>query len=126
MNVLTLIVGLLLYFHLHAMSIGISVLANARHLPAYLHVWLIGLNYKCIALHLFLHNGLGKGSDHRELVVEVLIQRIEIGWHCNSSISVSISNNVAVVDVHHIRTLHEGMIEILVGRIKRMVNLEST
>jgi hypothetical protein len=71
-------------------------------------------------------HGLGELSQDRELIAEVAVEGFEPVGQGDDRIARRVCNHVAVVDVHHIGRLHERVIEVLVRRIKRIVNLERT
>src|SRR6185369_17294122 len=63
-------------------------------------------------------------ADHRELVAVVPVERAEPGGQLDHRLALRVGGDVAVVEVHHVRRLDEGVIEILVGRVERVVDLE--
>src|SRR5580700_11937985 len=72
------------------------------------------------------HDGLGELTDHRELVTEISIERLEPIWQSDGCQARAVRRDVAVIDVLHVRRLHERMIEVLICRIERVVDLERT
>src|SRR5205085_10260534 len=59
-----------------------------------------------------------------QLVPEVAVEGLEPGRHGDGGFPVSVGGDVAVVDVHHVGALHEGVVQVLVRRVQRIVYLE--
>src|SRR5450755_246858 len=106
------------------MCVGPRVVANASHLPGNLHVGLVGLDCETVIGNLAGHNGLGKLSHHRELITKVAIEGFEPFRQRDHGVALLIRDHVAVVDVHHVRGLDEGVRQVLVGGIERVIDLE--
>jgi len=70
------------------------------------------------------HDGLRKLADHRQLVTEIAVESAEILGEHHRRIAVSVRDDVAAVDVHHVRRLDDRMVEVLVGRIQGMIDAE--
>src|SRR5204863_1387871 len=77
-----------------------------------------------VLLDLPFDDRLGELAEDRELVAEVLVQRLEVGGKLDRGSPVAAGGDVAVVDVHHVGALDEGVAQRLVERIERMVDLE--
>ena len=63
-------------------------------------------------------------ANRRELVTEVTVQSLKPLRHLNHCPPLPIRHYVAVVDIHHVRRFDKGVVEVFVGRIQGMVNLE--
>src|SRR5208283_1550395 len=70
------------------------------------------------------HHGLGELTDYRELITEVSIERLEPIWQGDGCQAGAVRRDVTVVDVFHIRRFHEGVVEVLVFRIERVIDFE--
>ncbi len=67
--------------------------------------------------------GVGFVND-RELVFEVRVQCREPVWKCDGCVAGFVGGGVAVVDVHHVRGFDEGVVEVLVVGVERVVDFE--
>ena len=63
-------------------------------------------------------------TDDRQLVAEVAVERLEVRRQLDGREALAVGGDVAVVDVHHVRRLDEGVLQVLVRRIERVVDLE--
>jgi len=99
-------------------------MSDAGHLPGNLHGGLVSLDGEAIILDLVLHDGLSKLTDDRQLVSEIAIEGFKIVRQDDRGVAVGVGSDIAIIDVHHVRAFDEGVVEELVGRIKRVVNLE--
>src|SRR5580698_246141 len=124
MQIMTLVLRRLLHFHLDAMGVGPRVLTDAGHLPGNFHSWLVGLDGEAAVVHFCRDHGLRKLADHRELIAEIHIESLEPGRHADDGGSAAIRGDVAVVDVQHVGRLDEGVVEVFVRRIQRMIDFE--
>ena len=57
--------------------------------------------------------------------MEVLVEGFEPGRQLHPSLAVIIQGGSAVVNIGHFRALHEGMEQVLVGWVERVVDLEA-
>src|SRR5437899_2861956 len=62
--------------------------------------------------------------NRRKLVSEILIQSLKPIRERDNGLTVRSEDDDAIIDILHVRALDEGVIEVLVGRIERMINLE--
>src|SRR5262249_13391585 len=111
-------------FDRDAVGISEGVLPDASHLPGDLDVRLVSLDREAMARDLAPDEGLRELADDRELVAEVAVERLEVIGQSHGRFAVGAGRYDAVVDVHHIGRFDERVVEIFVGRIERMVNLE--
>src|SRR5262249_55452930 len=102
MQVVTTLSRRLLFFDRDAMSVCISVLAYACHLPRDLNISRICLDREAVVLDFTSHYGLGELADDGELVPKITIQRIKPIWERDYCLAAPIGGDVAVVDVHHV------------------------
>src|SRR5262249_50201560 len=95
------------------------------HLPRHLHARRSARNLEVIVADLFGDvEGGTRGPDRRQQIAKVAIERPEPFRQLHDSFSGGIESNDAIIDVHHVRRLNEGMIKVLVSRIDRVVDLE--
>src|SRR5208282_3425790 len=78
MQVAPLLLWRLFYFHLDAVGVGISVMANASDLPGNLHVRLAAADDETVVRNLTRHNRLCELTDDRELITEVLVEGLKV------------------------------------------------
>src|SRR5208282_1756817 len=116
----------LLLFDGNAMSIGPGILADAGHLPGNLHVGFVRLDTESTVSYLTGHDCLCELADDGELIAEIAVQGFKPLWQGNYGIALRIGDDISVVNVHHVRGFDEGVVEILVGGIERMIDLERT
>jgi hypothetical protein len=72
------------------------------------------------------NGGLRKLTDNGELISEIPIQGLKPFGQIDHRDSFAVSGHIAIVDIHHVRRFDERMIEVLVGRIEWVVDLEGT
>jgi hypothetical protein len=108
----------------NAVSVGPRVLPDAGDLPRDLHVRFVTLDGEPVIGHLAGHDGLRELSHNCELIPEIAVEGFEPLGQGNDGFAGSVGGHVAVVDVHHVGRLHESVIEVPVGGIERMVDLE--
>jgi hypothetical protein len=123
-KIVTPLARVFLHFYRDPVRIGPGILADAGDLPGNLHVRLVRPDAELMVGHLAAHDGLGELSDHRELVAEVAVESFEPVRQGHNRSALGIRRRIAVLDVHHIRRFDERMIEALVRRIERVVDLE--
>ncbi len=116
----------LLLFDGNAMGIGPGVLTDAGHLPGNLHVGFVRLDTESTVSNLTGHDGLRELADDSELIAEIAVQGFKPIRQMNYGIALRIGDHVAVVDVHHVRRFDEGVVEVLIGGIERVIDLERT
>jgi hypothetical protein len=112
------------FFDLDAVFVGISILAHARHLPTDFYIRRVGADREAVAFDLVCHNRLREGADDGELIAEVTVQGLEVIRQCDYRLAIPISRDVAVLDVHHVRGFDEGVVEVFVFGVERVVYLE--
>jgi hypothetical protein len=64
-------------------------------------------------------------ANDRQLVAVITVERGEVIGQLYGRLAPVIGGDVAVVDVQHLWRLDEGMREVLVRRVKRVVNLKT-
>src|SRR5450432_1909748 len=109
----------------NAVSVGPCVLPDAGDLPGNFHVRLVSLDAEASIRHFSCDNGLRECTDDGELVAEIPVQSLEPVGHGHDGIALRVRSHIAVVDIHHVGGFDEGVIEILLRGIERMVDLES-
>jgi hypothetical protein len=123
-QIMTLVRLGLLNLHGNAMRLGPGVLPDAGHLPGDFHVRLVRPDGEHIVVDLGSHDGMGKLADRRQLIAEIAVQRFEPAGQRDRGVAPAVGDDGAVVDVFHVRGFDEGVIQVLVGRVQRMVDLE--
>src|SRR5579859_8238851 len=106
-----------------AVGIGVGVLAYAGHLPGNLASgratgdleMIVGYFIRDIKIWTWRPDGC-------ELIAEVAVQGAEPVRQCDHSLALAIESNHAIVDIHHVGALDEGVVEVFVGRIERMID----
>ena len=63
-------------------------------------------------------------ADNRELIAELEVESLKVVGHLDHRFPAFVGSHIAVVDVHHVRRLNEGVIEILILSVERVVDLE--
>src|SRR5579859_1007056 len=106
-----------------AVSISPCILSYTSDLPGYFNAGLVRLDDKGVAGDLGGDNGLRKLADRCELVTEVAIKRLKVVRHRHDSLAVRVRCHVAIVDVLHVWRLDEGVRQVLILRIERMIDL---
>src|SRR5580704_9091663 len=124
MEVVTLVRVGLVYFHLDAMRVSPGVLTDAGDLPGNLHSRLAGLDRETAVGDFRRDPGLRGLSNRGELIPEIGIERIEPCGHSDDRCATAVGDDVAVVYVHHVGRFDEGVVEILVRWIKRVIDFE--
>src|SRR5579872_2628513 len=105
-------------------SVRPRILANARDLPRDLNVGFVGLNAELVIGYFGGHDRLGKLADNRQLIAEVAVESLEPFRQSHNRIALRVCRYLSVIDVLHVGGFDERMIEILVGGIERMIDLE--
>src|ERR1700691_1120375 len=124
MDIVALVLRRLVHFHLNAMRVGPGVLTDAGHLPGDLHVRFVGFDDEAAIGDFRRDDGSRKLADHGELIPEVAVESFKPRGHRDGGCAAAVGERVAIVNVHHVGGFHEGMIEIFIGRIERMIDLE--
>src|SRR5579863_7613608 len=124
MKVETLELGFLLFFHWNAIRVRPGILANSRHLPGHFDAGQAGSDLELVVLDLLRDYRLCKLTDDGELVAEIPVEHIEPIWQRDSCQTGAVCGDVAVVNVHHVRRFDEGVVEVLIGRIERVIDME--
>src|SRR5262245_8862578 len=94
-------------FGWNPVSVRPPVLPNAGNLPGDLHVWRVAFDREPISFYFACDDGLREGADDGELISEVSVQSFKPIRQRDYRITVFVGDNVAVVDVHHVRRLDE-------------------
>ena len=110
--------------HRNAVGVGPGVVTDASNLPGNFHVRLIGFDDESVLGHLGVDDGLRELTHDGELIAEVAVEGFEPFGHVDDSESLRVGGYVAVVDVHHVGRFDEGVIEVLVGGIDGVIDLE--
>ena len=97
------LIGLFLDFDLDAVGIGELVLPNAGNLPGNLDVRLVGPDREPVISDLLRNDGLSKLAYDRQLIPEIPIKHGEVIRKRYHGGSIGIGDNVAIVDIHHVR-----------------------
>jgi hypothetical protein len=63
-------------------------------------------------------------ADRGQLIAEIFVQRVKPLRHSHNGFAITIECRNTVVDVLHVWRFDERVIEVLVARIQRMVDLE--
>src|ERR1700691_231526 len=124
MDVVALLLRRFIYFHRDAMRVGPGVLTDASHLPGHLHIRLVGSYGKAAFGYFRRHDSLRKLPDDRQLIAEIRIERFEPIWHRHDGSVAGVGDDCAVVNVLHVRRFDEGVVEVFVGGIERMIDFE--
>jgi len=114
----------LVHFNLDAMRVGPSVLTNAGDLPGNLHVGLAGLDGETAISHFCRDDGLRELADHGELIPKIGVQRLEPRGHRHHRCAARVRGDVPVVDVHHVGRFDEGVVEVLISGVERVIDLK--
>ncbi len=109
------------------MGIGVNILADAGNLPGNFPARLATRNLEVVVRDFFGDVEVGTGSaDGRQLIAEVLIERLKPLGQFDDGFAFPIQCGVAVIDVHHVGRLDEGVVKVLVGGVQGIINLERT
>src|SRR5262245_6454357 len=111
-------------FGWNPVSVCPQVLTNAGNLPGDLHVWRVALDREPISFYFACDDGLREGADDGELITEISVQSFKPIRQRDYGITVFIGDNVTVIDVQHVGRLDERVVEVLVLRIDRMIDLK--
>ena len=106
------------------MSLGIGIVADTGHLPRNLQTRRAACDLEAVVLDLLGDVEGRKSTNRRQLVAKVLVQRLKVVGKLHNGLACSIQDDVAVVDVHHIRRLDEGVAQGAVLGIERVINGE--
>jgi hypothetical protein len=114
------------FFHLHldAMRVGPGVLTDAGYLPGNFDPFLVGLDREAAVGDFRCDDGLRKLADHGELIAEIRVKSLEPRGHADDGRAAAVGDDVSVVDVHHVGRFDEGVVELLIRRIERMIDLK--
>src|SRR6266545_6250337 len=103
-----------------------AVVPDSCDCPGNLRAGLPSGNPELIARDLLGDVEVGSGrADRCELVAEVAIERFEPVGKKNHGFHCRIEKDVSVVNIHHVGRFDEGVVQILVLGIQRMIDLES-
>jgi hypothetical protein len=75
-------------------------------------------------IHLLGHDGLGELAHYRQLIAKIAIEGFKVFGQKDGGQAVFVGDHIAVVNVHLVGRFDEGVVEILVRRIERVVDLE--
>src|SRR5258708_1468298 len=114
----------LLDFYWNAMGVGPGILANAGYLPGHFHPGFAAGYLELVVRHFLGNVQRSETANASELVAVVLVERPEPFGQVDDRLTVGVKHDVAVVDVHHVRRFDKGVVEVLVGGIQRIINLE--
>src|SRR5580698_5076807 len=108
----------------NAVGIGPGILPDPGHLPGDFHARFSAGDLEAIGLHSLGDVNRGKAIKARKLVAEVTVQLLKPLGKRNDRLTTPVKSYVAVVDVHHVGRFDEGVVEVLIGRVERVVDLE--
>src|SRR5579871_154836 len=110
----------------HGMRLLPGILANARYLPGNLEACCTTGDAEGVVLN-FLRDmqGGSRGSDRRQLITEVAVQRLEPAREMDRGLAVFVEHRIAAVEIERFRRLERCVIEIFVCRVKRMIDPEA-
>src|SRR5215472_11171605 len=119
---MSLLLWRLILFHLDAMRVRVSVMANASDLPGNFaarrptsDLEPITCNFPCdVEVWLW-------PANRRQLITKISIQRLEVVGHCDPCRAARIERDHAVIDVHHVGRFDKGVVQVLIFRIEGMV-----
>lgn len=118
--------GRLHFLHRDPVRLRPGILADAGDHPGHPGAGQSARNDEASVAHGLRDEQAGhRGVQRRELVAEVAIQGLEPVRHFHDRRSAGIEHRDAVVDVLHVRRFHEGVVEVLVLRIQRVVDAET-
>jgi hypothetical protein len=63
-------------------------------------------------------------ADGRQLIPEIRVERFEPTGHRHDGGAAAVGDDIAIVDVHHVRRFDERVVEVFVGGIERMIDFE--
>src|SRR5215467_16391014 len=124
MEIEATLAGILLFFDDERMGLGEGILADSGNLPGNVDVRLSGLDGELVVGNPPADDGLSELPKHGELIAEIGVDGLEPVGETNFSVALSVGSDVAAVYVHHFRRLDGGVIEVLIGRIERVIDLE--
>jgi hypothetical protein len=78
MQIVTLLLSGFILFHRYAIPIGVSVVPDAGDLPRHFDVRITRSNHKPVGRDLLGHDGLRELPNHRQLISEIPIERLEV------------------------------------------------
>src|SRR5271165_1035558 len=105
-------------------GVGEAILANAGHLPGDFHIRFVRLDAELVVRNLASHDGLRELADYGQLIPEIAVERLEPIRQRDRSQTSAIGGDGPVINVLHVGRFDEGMVEILVGGVERVVNHE--
>src|SRR5579863_2218244 len=124
MSIETALDIVLLFLHGDAVRVGPCVLTDSGDLPRYFHPGAAAADSELVVGEFFSDVDRGKSANASELIAEVAVEYTEPLRHLNDGLAVRIERCHTVINVLHVGRLDEGVVEIFVSRIERMVNLE--
>src|SRR2546425_10067444 len=114
----------LLLLYDQRMSLGIGIVPDARHQPADFHARLAPGNLEAMVPYFLSDVDRSIAAKTGQLVAKVAVEGLEPVGEFNARFSAGIEQHNAIIEVLHLRRLHEGVGEILAGWIERMIDLE--
>src|SRR3984885_1495883 len=104
------------------MCLGIGILPYTGDQPGDLHVRHAGFDLEPVICDLAGHDSLCKLANNRQLVAEICFLGLEPVGQRHCRIRLRIGDDVAGVDIHHLRRLHRSMSQILIGGVEWMID----
>ena len=102
------------------------ILPDPGDLPRHRDSRLTGPDRELVVLaDLCCHDRLRELPDHRQLIAALVIKRAEIAGQHYDRLTVIVRGESAVVNVQPVGRLDEGMAQVLVLRVERVVDLEA-
>lgn len=114
------------FFYRDAMSLCVSVVANAGDLPRHFHIGFATGNLEAIVLYFLSDEERSKTADAGQLITEITIERLKIIRQADAGFASAVQGYNAIIDILHIGRFNEGMRQGFIFRIKRVVNFERT
>lgn len=113
------------FFDGNAVSVGVGIMAYPGDLPGNFRAGFASADFEFVAGDFFGDvNVWLRLADRCELIAEVAIQRLEILGQGDPDFAIRVHRGDAVVDVHHVGRFDEGVVEIFVSGIERIVDFE--
>ncbi len=126
MPVATQLLLFLLLFYYQRVSLGIGIVSDPGDQPADLHARFASRNLETPVLHFFGDVDRSIAAKTGQLVAKVAVEGFEPAGKFDSRLPTGIEHDDAIIDVLHLRRLHEGVGEILAGWIEGMIDLEGS
>src|SRR5580698_3928151 len=124
MEVVTLVLRRFVHFHLDAVRVGPGILTDSGYHPGHLHARFAGFDCETAVGDFCCDDGLCELADHGELIAEIGVQCLEPRGHADYGCPAAVGDDSPVVDIHHVGRFDEGVIQVLVSGIQRVIDFE--